>query len=883
MDAARCSSTDGDGQTGKIKKKKGTNLHSYFGPASGSGVSNSSKKRKIAQVEEVEREEEREKKKEKEKEKEKEKLKEKEKEKLKEKEKEKEKENKKGREKEKENEKEEEKDKEEEKEREKEEETIEELGVDVQVTSEGENTAKDGNVSQCVKETGVFNNDKPHQPVISFPFRKFGTQNRRFQKSWYEDFKWLEYNEKEDKSYCFPCRVFLPKTCQFNNDGHADWKNAMGGSLRSHDTNLSHVEAMRMWADRDNRQQSSSTIIHKITNTPEHKQWLEVVFLLIKSLVKNGLPLRGHHEHTDFAEEVSGGLYLNLINDLVFKLRPDLVDIAKKLPKHAKYTSPDVQNEVISVLKDIVEHKISKQIAEGELYTLMVDGTTDKSNDEIVSIVCRYIVEGDEDIEVVEHLVHMEESEDRCANALLELVSRSLKQVNVSLDGLVSQCYDGASVMSGEDGGLQALLSDFCKRFIVYIHCFCHRLHLAVESILENIEDVSQYFSTVTTLYAFFKKASIRTLYDGTRLKRLLTTRWSGHRDATERLKENYSNILQCLQTAAGVISPSSTTSARKKIEASDVALATGLATMISDDVRIFLTFIIHEILEIVDIGNKILQSRGDQNIVTAITTIKSVNSNVKELITRYPDDPSIIHAVNQSMDIKITSEIDNGKWKRSAPKKLIDDFLVTEHLPSESSPTTSRKLRPLLVMMVDLLTSELDERFHDKNTSLWESMEALMPSAKNFLDPVCLSKLFDYALTVPIIARKLDGKSFANLRSECQVFKVPLAEVAWDIDPSTKSIDFNKVASYVIKHFSKAAVILTQLYKLSVVAGYASVTNECSFSALQQIDSPRRRSMTPYRECNLTFLYFEKEFLSSVTFEEFLSEWFKKPRRFEF
>ena len=64
------------------------------------------------------------------------------------------------------------------------------------------------------------------------------------------------------------------------------------------------------------------------------------------------------------------------------------------------------------------------------------------------------------------------------------------------------------------------------------------------------------------------------------------------------------------------------------------------------------------------------------------------------------------------------------------------------------------------------------------------------------------------------------------------------------------------------------------QLYKLAVVAGYTSVTNECSFSALQAIDAPRRRS--------IAFLYFEKEVLSSITFDDFVKEWFKKPRKLD-
>ena len=202
--------------------------------------------------------------------------------------------------------------------------------------------------------------DAPRQPVIDFPPRN----GRRFVKSWYSDFKWLEYKEDEDKAYCFPCRVFRTKTVPFNSNGYSTWKNATGetGGLQSHERDPRHTDAMKMWNDRDSRLRQQSTIIHSISNDSEHNQWLETVFLLIKALVKHGLPLRGHHEITDFVEGVSGGLFLNLLSDVVFKFRPDLLDVAKKLPLNAKYTSPEIQNEVISVLKELVERKISQQI-----------------------------------------------------------------------------------------------------------------------------------------------------------------------------------------------------------------------------------------------------------------------------------------------------------------------------------------------------------------------------------------------------------------------------------------------------------------------------------------------------------------------------------------
>ena len=259
---------------------------------------------------------------------------------------------------------------------------------------------------------------------------------------------------------------------------------------------------------------TQKTIVHLIQNRCEHRKWLEAVFLMIKFLIKNGLPLPGNEEATDSDEGVCDGLNLNIMNNLVFELRPDLAEITKKLPKNAKYTSPTIQNEVISVLKDIVQEKIAAEIREGELFTLMVEGSTDKNNNEIVSIVYRYIVEGTttDEIKVVEHVVHMENLPDRSAQGVFALVKCSLDELEISLNGLVSQCYDGISVMYGERAGLQKLISDFCKRSIVYIHCFCHRLHLVFVVVLEDIQQVKKYFPTA--IYNFFQKRDIRQLYN---------------------------------------------------------------------------------------------------------------------------------------------------------------------------------------------------------------------------------------------------------------------------------------------------------------------------------------------------------------------------------
>ena len=62
----------------------------------------------------------------------------------------------------------------------------------------------------------------------------------------------------------------------------------------------------------------------------DHVKWLEVIFYVVRYLCANGLPFRGDEECLDFEKGLSGGLFLNTIDTLVFQLQPELATIAKK-------------------------------------------------------------------------------------------------------------------------------------------------------------------------------------------------------------------------------------------------------------------------------------------------------------------------------------------------------------------------------------------------------------------------------------------------------------------------------------------------------------------------------------------------------------------------
>ena len=316
---------------------------------------------------------------------------------------------------------------------------------------------------------------------------------------------------------------------------------------------------------------------------------------------------------------------MDTLEHLVFKLNPELAVIAKKMPRNAKYLSPDIQNEFIEIMADMVREVHASKVKKSELFTIMVDGTTDKSNEEIQGVVVRFFCIDTAEIE--ERALDVGES-GRSAKEIFEFVRQTLESCGIGFDGLVSQAYDGASVMSGEKGGLQALVSQYCDRVVPYIHCYCHRLHLVVENVMKNIAELNDYFSTVSGLYAFFKLSAVKEQYGGDSLKRLIDTRWSGHFVSCKAVTENHDEIVKTLGLA----------SRNRKLDSTERAKAIGFRAQTVTDEFLFLGHFIHEVLKTCDIANKILQS-SKENLASAIASISSIRETFSEKRNEYNDE----------------------------------------------------------------------------------------------------------------------------------------------------------------------------------------------------------------------------------------------------
>ena len=75
---------------------------------------------------------------------------------------------------------------------------------------------------------------------------------------------------------------------------------------------------------------------------------------------------------------------------------------------------------------------------------------------------------------------------DRDAEAITTVVMRAIGDYSPATK-LICQTYDGASCMSGQRGGVQALVKSHCPNAL-FIHCYAHKLNLVLAQGTGNIQ-----------------------------------------------------------------------------------------------------------------------------------------------------------------------------------------------------------------------------------------------------------------------------------------------------------------------------------------------------------------------------------------------------------
>ena len=122
------------------------------------------------------------------------------------------------------------------------------------------------------------------------------------------------------------------------------------------------------------------------------------------------------------------------------------------------------------------------------MFSIQADEVTDISNKEQMTLLLRYLKDG----KPIETLVEYILCESITGVVLCEDIQRTLSGLNLGLQNVVSQTYDGATNFSGQIKGCAALFQQTVPH-ATYFHCSNHDLNLALCHTCKDIPGNQKY------------------------------------------------------------------------------------------------------------------------------------------------------------------------------------------------------------------------------------------------------------------------------------------------------------------------------------------------------------------------------------------------------
>ncbi|CAF1091248.1 unnamed protein product [Rotaria sordida] len=165
-------------------------------------------------------------------------------------------------------------------------------------------------------------------------------------------------------------------------------------------------------------------------------------------------------------------------------------DFIKSKLKSLQYTHHSIQNELLYLIQENILSQIVFQIKSAKYFSIMMDESVDISRHEQVSLVIRYT---DDQFHVYERFIGFQRASSTTGEALFKLLVTWLKQLDLDINNIVGQCFDGASAMRGIYKGVSTRLLQIVPTAL-YVHCNGHILNLCVVDLSQAVVPIRNNF-----------------------------------------------------------------------------------------------------------------------------------------------------------------------------------------------------------------------------------------------------------------------------------------------------------------------------------------------------------------------------------------------------
>lgn len=561
---------------------------------------------------------------------------------------------------------------------------------------------------------------------------------------------------------------------------------------------------------------------------------------------QQGIALRGHDEGQ---ESLNPGNFLSLIT-LLSRHSPEVQRRLRESSSSATWLSPMFQNEIIDFFSEQVRCFIKCEVHDAKYFTVLADETKDISKQEQLSIAFRYVKGG----KTIERFVGYTLAKDLTAKSLADYITLKMSQLQLNTDYLVSQCYDGASVMSGCNAGVQKLIQETNPQDV---HCCAHRLNLVLVDVCKNVRAAADFFSKLQTLYVFLSSSKTHELFLSNqqasggreiRLKKLSDTRWSCRIDSITTFLSTYSAIIKTLEDIADG------SDRDKAIQAS------GIIYGVQSFPFVVALTIYKRIFSVSGNLSDLLQSQSI-DLSSAICLIQSSIDTFKDL--RCDDRWELIWqeicSFSRHHNIEPNPPSRHCRQKRG-PSRLRDFVITSETLGSNDNRDSTQSLSDCYKTSVyfatlDVILVEMNERFNDSTLTILKAVDALHPNSNSFLSVPKLEPLIKhYRVCLP---------SDDNIENEITTFRNYLRR-NMQVSELEGPDSLHRIQQ-CISQVGAAFPLLSACYQIALTLGTSTASVERSFSSLRRLKTYLRSTMTQQRLDNLSLLYVEREMSSEL------------------
>ncbi len=352
-----------------------------------------------------------------------------------------------------------------------------------------------------------------------------------------------------------------------------------------------------------------------------NRQVVEILLDITKPLGRQAIAFRGHGDNKEGNFHQIVMLMARYCPDLKFWFRT-----TRMQPYRITHLSAQSQNEFIELICRQVQKRVTKEIKEAGMYSVMANTMPDVSHKDRLAIACRYV---DANGQPRERLMSLTEAKDKTGEA--DEIIEALNKHEINLNKLCFQSYDYTASMSGRFNRVQKKIQDKLGRRIPYMPCLAHRSNTVIEHSCEASAVIKELFNVLEELYGFFTSSTKRVsciqesiigaaVDNPLQLRNIFKTRWVVRAESIKAVWSTYKAILGSL--------------AILQERSKDIKTKTGASGLLTKITRfdfimciVFMKNIMYKTKRMTEILQK-----EDLNIIDAITIMESTIKSLENV-----------------------------------------------------------------------------------------------------------------------------------------------------------------------------------------------------------------------------------------------------------